>query len=377
MMLFFVKEGTDMNGMQHASIESIVTRHLGEGTLAVDRDGRVTFANPAALRHLGLREATELVGKEFHQVVHRERSCLSNSNCVLAQGLRTGCEVESHTDIFNRGDGRALPVAYTLTWIEEDDINEGAVIVFRDMSRYRDMQAKLMTTDRMTALGTLASGVAHEMNNPLAYVKSNVRYVVRVLEKRLQGEGSEQDDDALREALLDSLEGIGRMETIVAGMRSFTNVDDNVETVEAGKCLDDALMICGGSLRRHADIEVRQEGQLSCLQANAPRLTQVFVNLLLNAATAVEQTGARGMVEVVTRKVGDEQVVEIHDDGVGIEEELRERIYDPFFTTREAGEGTGLGLYISRCIVEELGGRLTFEGRSEGGTTFRVILPGE
>ncbi len=362
---------------EESAIERAITKHIGEGTVAMDEDGKITFSNPAALRLLGLEDVRQILGSEFHALVHGGGHCPGPDECALVQGMATGAEVQSHTDVFGRVDGSGLPVAYTLTWISEDGINSGAVVVFRNMSRFRNMQSRLLTTDRMTAMGTLASGVAHEMNNPLAYVKSNIRYVARILEERRSGEKFGPDDEALREALVDSLDGIARMESIIGGMRSFTDIEGEAVCVGIRNCLDDALAICGGWVRRYANLVVREEESLGTLEANTSRLTQVFVNLLINAAAAVEATECRGEVEVVLRCRGDERIIEFHDDGVGIDEGVCDQVYDPFFTTRETGQGMGLGLYISRCIIEELNGRITFCSPPEGGTVFRVIFPDE
>lgn len=359
------------------ALNRAVARSLGDGVIAVDGAGIIIFINPAAEELLNCSDE-QCLGKNFHDLVHDDEDCDDPRRCALWQGLVTGAEIHSQDDEFRCCDSQQVSVAYTLTPFRKNEVDEGGVIVFRDVSNYRQMQARLLFTDRMVAVGTLAAGLAHEINNPLAIVQSNVEYARRAISAgglcSRDGGAKAFDEAAVCEALGDAMDGINRMSLIVAGMQAFTGQGDGRTVVDVGECLQDALIVTRGEVSRHAELEVRGE-LLEMTYSNTARLTHVFVNLLLNAAQAIADTGRRGEIIVNCSHGEDTQVVEIADDGIGIPEDLQRKIFDPFFTTREAGKGTGLGLFICRSTLEEAGGSISLESREGVGTTFRVVLP--
>ncbi len=356
-----------------------VVQSLSEGAVALDRDGKIIFANRAAGELLERQSAEELVGENFHQLVHRGRSCLAQMDCSIALGLESGAEIISQDDDFARWQKDGLPVVYTMTDLAPGG-ERGMVVSFRDMSKNRAMQAQLLSTDRMIVAGTLAAGLAHEINNPLAYVRSNIRFVLQALkpqQKQQYDDDAHNDmpsDEMLREALLDGIEGVERIQSVVAGMQTFTRTVGDVSIVDVEKCLGDALTVCRGEITRHAEI-LRRGERLEYVRANSAQMTQVFVNLLLNAATAIEETQTSGTITIATRLDADNQVVEISDDGVGIDADVQRQIFDPFFTQRQGSDGTGLGLYVCRAILSEIGGEITVFSEPGQGATFRVLMP--
>ncbi len=350
------------------AIGQTVANSLGEGALAVDERGAITFINKAALTTLEV-EADEVIGKCFHELVHPEEVCDGPQTCCLWHGLNVGADVQSHDDNFYCGGQGVLPVSFTLTRVSSEQSDSEMVIVFRDMSEYRNMQVRLMSTDRMLAVGTLAAGIAHEINNPLAYVQSNVRFVHQRLEKEQSAVTR-----VIEEALSDAMEGVERIRSIVAGMRTFTGIGEGATLIDAEECLQNALTVCRGEVQTRARVQRRGES-LGWVQANPARLTQVFVNLLMNAAAAVGESGKLGRIIVTSGVVGDHQFIEFEDDGIGIDEETKKQIFDPFFTTRNVGDGTGLGLYICRAILREMGGDISLESSPGEGASFRVGIP--
>ena len=361
--------------MQQLATKHAIAKHLGEGAVALDDDGVITFANPAATTLLGWTSADHMLGQNFHQIVHRGRPCLKDNNCALQHGFSSRSDIRSHDDDFAQYQGRSRPVVYTMTPLVTE-YEQGVVIAFRDMSKYRSMQAQSVATDRMVAVGTLASGLAHEINNPLAYVRSNLRFVLQALENRRNGiaESDTPSDDELREALVDGMDGVERIQSIVAGMQTFTQLDREVGIIDAEKCLHDALTVCHGELRRHSQVE-RQGEPLEFVRADSTRLTQVFVNLLLNAAMAIEESGKFGRIVITTSMEDEQQIVEIRDNGVGIELGAQRQIFDPFYTVRKGTGGTGLGLYVCRAIINEIDGDISVSSEPAQGAVFRVALP--
>jgi PAS domain S-box-containing protein len=247
----------------------------------------------------------------------------------------------------------------------------GAVM---NISEREEMRARLALADRMASVGTLAAGVAHEINNPLAYVIANLDYARKEVEAVAAGAPPKALDmpDALKEAR----EGAERMRLIVQDLKMFSRPDDErLEQVDLRRAIDSAATMAWNEIRHRARL-VKAYQPVPVVYANEARLGQVFLNLLVNAAHAIPEGAAdRNEIHVSTRL--DEQgriVAEVRDTGGGIPEEIRPHILEPFFTTKPQGMGTGLGLSICHGIVTSLGGELQFESELGKGTVFRVVL---
>jgi signal transduction histidine kinase len=266
--------------------------------------------------------------------------------------------------------------------------------IVRDLSERAEMQANLLHADRLAAVGTLAAGVAHEINNPLAYAIGNLDMLARLLAEalaRLQVESTTAPDlgtPARLSALVEQLaeahqmlavacEGAARVRTIVLDLKRFSRQDEAlVGPVDVHEVLEYAIGMAESGIRHRARL-VRAFGEVPFVTVNESRLGQVFLNLLVNAAQAIPEDGAEGH-EIRARTGVDAKgrvVVEITDTGVGIPPALIGRVFDPFVTTKPAGEGTGLGLFVSRSIVKDAGGEITMESEVGRGTTVRVTLP--
>jgi signal transduction histidine kinase len=273
--------------------------------------------------------------------------------------------------------------------------------------RLRATEAQLVQSEKMRALGQFVAGIAHELNNPIAFIAANLEHLKRAVQAmaRMLDLYSKSDlpgplrqelrteSDALRLAELtddlpslvaDCEEGARRATEIVAALRTFSHRerDEQWTTVDLHECLDRTL-----ALLRHrlgGDIRVeRNYGVIPSVECLRTQLDQVFLNLLANAADAV---GEFGHIQVstdleeapaATPRRGPHVVVSVRDDGIGIRAEDQRSIFDPFFTTKEAGKGTGLGLSISFGIVERHGGTILVESAPGAGSTFRVYLPVE
>jgi two-component system cell cycle sensor histidine kinase/response regulator CckA len=251
-------------------------------------------------------------------------------------------------------------------------------------SEHRELQARLAQTDRLTSLGTLAAGVAHEINNPLAYVLLNLGYVLDELPKLLQGQphrASPDGKDHEREILLaidHARGGAERIRDIVRGLKTFSRPENETRSpLDVTQVLDATMAMVANEIRHRAKL-VKEYFQVPEVIANEARLGQVFLNLLLNAVQALPDEPSRpNEIRVTVRSPGlDRVLVEVRDNGVGIAPQVRGRIFEPFFTTKPVGIGTGLGLAICHGIVTSLGGTLTFESEVGKGTAFRVELPG-
>ncbi len=358
--------------------ESSTLERLPTAAVVLDEQGRVIFANGEAVRFLGLDDSHDGPAPDFHELVHPS-GCGAGGGCLLRETLCRGVKVHYEEDRFRNHRSQPRAVYFSVSPLQVEQ-NEGTLIIFGDISASRDLRAYRLAMDRMTAVGTLAAGMAHEINNPLAFVRANIDFTLRALERRQSqecqdGELLEQpDDQALSEALSDVLDGLDRVGSIVEGLKVFVDDGEAVENVDAEHCLSNALVVCSGRLEQVASVQ-REGPPLGRVWGNEARLARVFVNLLCNAADAIEEVGGEGLIQVVTGREGKRQYVEIIDDGVGLSVENQKRIFDPFFTLREAGGGTGLGLYISHNFVNEMKGELTVRSRPGQGSTFRVELP--
>jgi ligand-binding sensor domain-containing protein/signal transduction histidine kinase/CheY-like chemotaxis protein len=243
----------------------------------------------------------------------------------------------------------------------------------------REAQAQLVQAGKMAAVGTLAAGVGHEINNPLAYIVSNLEYaslevgaLVRELPPEQSGERLKDMDRALREAL----HGAERVRRIVQDLKTFSRGDEEARgPVSLQAVLESAAKLAGNELRPRARL-VKDFGDIPLVEGNESRLAQVFLNLVINSAQALpEGRASENEVRLVTRREGADKVVaEVHDTGSGIPQEVLSRIFEPFFTTKPVGVGTGLGLALCHRFVTSMGGEIGVESEPGKGTVVRVTL---
>ncbi len=226
-------------------------------------------------------------------------------------------------------------------------------------------ESKLRHADRLAALGTLSTAVAHEINNPLAAARLNLQ----LLGDQLKGPAAPLCAEVLQD--------LERVAGIVRDLRGFAHQDDgDLEPVAVSVALDGALRLVGSTALKHCSV-TRSEAQVPPVLASVRRLEQVFVNLLLNAAHALrDQPAQRGALEIRVDAPNERCVrVEIADDGPGIPDEIAASVVKPFATTKAVGEGTGLGLFVCKGILTALGGSLELLPRSPSGTRAVVCLP--
>jgi PAS domain S-box-containing protein len=245
-----------------------------------------------------------------------------------------------------------------------------SLCVVEDVSARKRLEAQLLLADRMASIGTLAAGVAHEINNPLAFILANVDFAIG----ELRGAGV---DPEVVQALVDAKDGGQRVREIVRDLKSFSRAtDDERELVDVRHVLHSAIGLASNEIRHRAQLVV-EEGDVAPILANEYRVSQVVLNLLINAAQAIpEGHASENVVRAATFTASDGRaVVEISDTGAGIPPEILPRIFDPFFTTKPVGVGTGLGLSICHGIVTALGGDIEVESAPGRGSTFRVRLP--
>ena len=364
----------------------LLSRHARDIVLFIDRSGVIVEANDAAGAAYGYSRE-ELVGMNVRAI--RADETREGVAVQMEEAFARGILFET---VHRRRDGTRFPV----------EIGSRAALIGRehmllsigrDLTERAEMQANLLHADRLAAVGTLAAGVAHEINNPLAYAMGNLDMLARRLPDmigRLRAEAAQAPSGAKGRlsALADELveardmlavagEGAARVRTIVLDLKRFSRSDEAlVGPVDVHEVLEYAIGIAASELRHRARL-VRDYGAVPAVAVNESRLGQVFLNLLVNAAQSIPEGNAeRHEIRARTRIDGAGRVVvEVADTGVGIPPHLLGRVFDPFVTTKPAGEGTGLGLFVSRSIVRDAGGEIAIESDVGRGTTVRITLP--
>jgi PAS domain S-box-containing protein len=246
----------------------------------------------------------------------------------------------------------------------------------QDVTDRKQTEARLLFADRMASVGTLAAGMAHELNNPLTYVLTNLDLIAEGL--RAAAGGSPGASLAEMAKLTDEArQGSERIRKIVRGLKAFSRADEEHRVlVDVRKVIDGAIDMAFNEIRHRARL-VREYRDVPPVEADESNLAQVFINLLVNAAQAIPEGQAdRNEILVATGRDGAGRVlVEVRDTGPGMSREVLGRIFDPFFTTKPVGVGTGLGLSICHGIITALGGEITVESQVGQGTVFRIALP--
>ncbi len=360
-------------GRQHALLLDAVDA----GICGLDPAGALTFVNPAAARLLGYTVA-ELVGWPFHAVVHpaEPADAGATGRCALAAALHQGCRAQESEATFTRRDGTPCPVEYTCTPILEDAALRGLLITFNDITPRLEAERQrhlLAQSEKLRALGQLASGVAHDLNQNLALIVGHSDIARRTLDAgRSDPEALSSALDVIGKAALDGAETVKRLLTF-----SRPRPVGPAERVELGRLLHDTAQLTAPRWRdaaqaegRPIDLHVEADDGL-VVQGWPESLREVFTNLVFNAVDALPHGG---VIRIVARREADAILVDVSDNGTGIPTDLQAQIFEPFFTTK--GEhGTGLGLAMAFGIVERHGGQIGVESAPGAGTTFQLRLP--
>jgi PAS domain S-box-containing protein len=471
LVFVFGADVTEQKAAQRALREAdelvrLLLESTGEGIYGIDLAGNCTFANPACVRLLGFEDASELLGQHMHNLVHHTRpngEPYPVEECRIYRAFREGKGTHVDDEVMFRQDGSRFHAEYWSYPLERDGEMIGCVLTFVDITERRKMEEELRQTEKMTALGKLSAGLAHELNNPAAaatraseqlldgieglrsatlvlarsglapdaWTSLNDLYrelrrrsiasqtlspleasdredeLLQWLEKRgvdtawemaatLVAAGAERHDldaiavdlpaDRLGESLSWTCMALGAEElartvahsartisALVDAVKSYSHMDRApMQQVDIHDGIEDTITILGHKLKSGVELVREYDRDLPRIEILASELNQVWTNLIDNAIAAL---GDQGTITIRTYREDGHLIVEIADSGPGIPEEIQSCILDPFFTTKEVGDGTGLGLGIVRRIVtERLGGDIDFHSRS-GETVFRVRLP--
>jgi len=360
-------------------------------TLLVDHHNHIVEANEQA-RQLALEEGSIDDRDLFDLVSAETRPALLGAIATarrLSEAAR--CEIELPQK------GRpSLPVEALVSAVRTNDLDLGILIAGRDMTerkqieaQRRDLERRLYQADKLASLGQIAAGIAHDINNPLAWVQSNlvlleryadplVELVANAAERGETSKGVPVVDIAqnLEGAVKDSIEGVRRIASIISDLKMFSRVEVMQEAeIDVNEALETSLRMVRNQIEQRAHV-VRDFGVIPRTLANFGKISQVFLNLITNASRSFETPGvAKNVVSLRTWVDQDAIKVSVGDNGRGIPPEVQSKIFEPFFTMGSSEEGTGLGLTIARDAVKALGGEITLKSEHGVGTEFIVSIP--
>ncbi|MEI8257766.1 MAG: ATP-binding protein, partial [Deltaproteobacteria bacterium] len=356
--------------------------------MLVHGKGRVLYANPACLQILGYTSAPDIVGTPVLDLVHGEDRDTSAKRIADVLQLRRPLP-HRDTRMLRRDGTIALVDITAVPFVFAGD--PAVLAMAQDVTEQRSVAARTMEMDRMIAVGTLAAGVAHEINNPLAYVIANIDFVATELTDLSTSPAPTHPGgvtaggdaapilrltEALR-ALQEARGGADRVRNIVRDLRVFSREETDAHvSIDLVQVIDSAINIAWNEVRHRSGL-VRDFRPVPAILGSRGKLGQVVVNLVVNAAQAIPE-GHADENEIRVATFTDARgwaVLEVSDTGGGVPARLRSRVFDPFFTTKPPGQGTGLGLSICQGIVRAHGGEIAFDFTGSRGTTVRVEFP--
>jgi signal transduction histidine kinase len=348
------------------ALEREIFAAIPNGVALLHEDGTVRMANDGMARLMGCDPAV-LLGLDLAQR-------FTEPELLVELGLREReCELLPFS-------GGPQPVSVSTTRIRDKSGQDlGRVMVVANLSEVVELRKRLVTSGRLAAVGELAAGIAHEINNPLTYVRANLsmlRQEWSEMEKGIEA-GAELSSLAgtlaeSEELIDESLEGVDRAAAIVRDVKGFSHAGRaEREQADLRPLLDGVLRLADPQMPDSIRLE-REHGDLPLISCAPQELKQVFLNLVVNASQAMPSGGT---ITVSSQVDGDHVVVSVADEGSGIAPDDLERIFDPFFTTKPVGEGTGLGLALSYEILRRHGGEIAVDSELGRGTRFRVRLP--
>ena len=342
-------------------------------------DGIIDYWSPASEAMFGCPRH-DAIGKSKRLFVPEDR--LEEYEQMLARAAK-GDAVRNIETVRRRLDGSIFSASTTLSPVLQDGEIIALSVITRDISEKKKMEAHVAESDRMASVGTLAAGVAHEINNPLAAVIANLEFLNETVQNLVEEVGQGRAAlvahlvAELKEPMSDAREASHRVREVVKDLRLFSRKDDEVRgPVDMHRVIESTLRLAWNEVRHRARLVKDFGKDVAPVTANESRLGQVFLNLVVNAAHAIPEGKVQANeIRISTGMRDGSVVIDVRDTGSGMPPEVAKRLFEPFFTTKPAGLGTGLGLSICRRIVHETGGTISVESVVGQGTTFHLVFP--
>ncbi len=366
-----VRERTSALSEINSFFQSVM-ESTGSAIAVVGRDGLLSFVNPQALRLTGRAEAS-LLNSAFADLFGPDDRDMMRERLAAVMGGRTAMgQIEAH---LVRPDETAALVTFNLSPRVMDRSITGAVLVGEDVTEKKSMEAQLIHSSKMASIGEMATGMAHELNQPLCIINMAAQMITSAFENK----------DISKEVMLEKaaliLKQVSRASGIINHLRTFGRKEEaNMVETNVNVPIREAVTLLGEQLRNNSiGVTLELDDSLPLVAGDSNRLEQVFMNLIMNARDALcgfERTDTARAISVrsYNSAPGGGVTIEISDNGPGIPRKIIDRIFEPFFTTKEIGKGTGLGLSISYGIIKSHGGVINVKSDCNG-TTFIIQLP--
>ncbi|MCG8016796.1 MAG: ATP-binding protein [Candidatus Thiodiazotropha sp. 'RUGA'] len=396
---------------------SDVTNSMSEGFVVLDNGGVVKYANPESARLIGWTK-NEMLGKQFSQIVYGEKKPAKEKNVktIVMDTLNDGVIRADNDDLFSHKSGHEIDIVFSVSPMLQNENDKRVVLTFSDISERKradrermDLERQLNQTHKMEAVGQLAGGIAHEINTPIQYIGDNLKFIKESQQDmqnllqdyaELSGKAKQQPelqaelekiDETIEEidleylteettnAIDQSITGASQVARIVLAMKEFAHPGGkDMALADLNRIVSNAVAVCKNEWKYVADTKLQLSDNLPDVKCLAGEVSQVVLNIIVNAAHAIEaaKREEKGTITIST-ELKDEQVeIRVSDTGTGIPEEAQEYVFNPFFTTKGVGRGTGQGLAIAQdIIVGKHQGELLFETEQGVGTTFIIRLP--
>jgi PAS domain S-box-containing protein len=346
-----------------------------EGIWLLDREGRTTYMNRRMADMLALDPSetadADLVSFLAEAKVVETITRYLHGKTEGTQTFRTQCRLR------RKDDSALWGMLAFHSIVDEDGGCLGHLATIFDVTEHRRLQEQLMVSDRMASVGILAAGVAHEINNPLAAVLTNLHMAAESVTSLAVAPQSEPTRNEIEEELRDAVEASERLRDIVRDLKIFSRTPEtSLGPVDIRRILESSLRMAWNELKHRARV-VRKLAPVPLVHGDESRLGQVFLNLIINAVQAMEEghAGANTITIATSLDARGRVEVEVADTGSGMSQDVLGHLFTPFYTTKPVGVGTGLGLSICNRIVQALGGEITVESEVGKGSSFRVFLP--
>jgi C4-dicarboxylate-specific signal transduction histidine kinase len=361
---------------------------ISDNLILVNKNMGIKLINKAAGKYYGISSSRDVVGRRCYQMAGRPGPC---DDCALPTAI-----LEKKTITFERKglmnpDKFEQVVVYPL--VEKEFNTEDAIIRISDITEKKLFERKIRQSEKMASIGILVSAIAHEINNPNNFISFNIPILKEYLEELIpiidefvgndqRREFFQMPYDEFRQDLFKILDNIGhgseRISAFVANLKEFTYSDKNRidKWIDLSAVIQKAIALCKNKVRNNVKtLSVEIPPNIPPILSDPHALQHILINLLLNAAQAANKEDAWIKLSVSSGQTpSDHIIIEVSDNGCGMDEKTRQHLFDPFFTTKSIGEGTGLGLYVCYTLIGELGGRIDVDSEPGQGSTFKVIL---
>jgi len=378
---------------------------MNEGVLVLDIDLIVTFINTKMSKLIGY-ESDEIIGHNFDIFLHKD----SKDDFINQQSLRKEGVSDSYEMVLVNKNGEKVFVLSSPTpLLDEGGQFKGSYEVITNISNIKLIEMQLLHSQKMETIGVMAAGLAHEINTPLQYIVGNTSFIQEITEKFINftkaiqstrtNNSPQNPSDRLRvidkivddfdidfvseeapAAISESIEGLNRISSIVLSVKRFSHSDsDGLKNVNVNSEIRNTINVSRNEWKYNAKLVTKFDGNLPELMCIASDFNQVILNLIVNAAHAIQgkfkSAGCKGEITISTFHDKHFIYITITDNGSGIPDKIKEKIFNPFFTTKEVGRGTGMGLAIVLKIIEKHNGKIWFESKEDEGTTFYLQFP--